>query len=90
MRLVLLIIAAVLGLLLLLLCLARVGLRVGPKPFSPYPGRTTAFKTADLPTDLPAPVSRFYKTIIGDQVPLIEPVIPCSTSTRGTSTALPD
>jgi hypothetical protein len=75
MRVVIIIIAAILGVLLLLLGLAWVGLHVRPKPFPPYPEQTPALQTVDLPTDLPAPVSRFYETIFGDQVPVIESAV---------------
>jgi hypothetical protein len=69
------IIAAIVGLLVLLVVLAWVGLHVKPKPFPPYPGQTPPLDTVDLPTDLPPPVARFYETIIGDQVPAIESAV---------------
>ncbi len=75
MRIVVIIIAAVFGLLVLLLGLAWLGLHVKPKPLPPYPEQTPPLNTTDLPTDLPAPVVRFYDTIIGDQVPVIESAV---------------
>jgi hypothetical protein len=75
MRIVVFIIAAILGLLVLLLGLAWVGLHVRPKPFPPYPQQTPALNTVDLPTGLPAPVSRFYEAIFGDQVPVVQSAI---------------
>lgn len=45
------------------------GLQVKPKPFPTYPEQTSALNTVELPVDLPAPVARYYKTIIGDQIP---------------------
>ncbi|MGB3906690.1 MAG: DUF6544 family protein, partial [Anaerolineae bacterium] len=51
------------------------GLRVKPQPFPAYSEQTPALKTVELPADLPAPVSRFYKTIIGDGVPVIESAV---------------
>jgi hypothetical protein len=51
------------------------GLQVKPKPFSPYPEKTPALRTIPLPAGLPAPVERFYKTVYGDEVPVIETVV---------------
>ncbi len=76
MRILLIIIAAIFGLLFLLLRLAWVGLHVRPKAISPYPDQTPALERVDLPRRLPSSVPRFYKTIIGDRVPLIEPAMP--------------
>jgi hypothetical protein len=44
---------------------------VKPRPFSPYPEQTPPLSTIYLPSDLPAPVARYYQTIVGDQVPVI-------------------
>ncbi len=51
------------------------GLQVQPKPFSAYPKRTPALDTVELPADLPAPVARYYETIVEDQVPVIESAV---------------
>ena len=51
------------------------GLQVKPKPFPAYPERTPALNTIELPADLPAPVARYYKTIVGDQIPVIESAV---------------
>ncbi len=51
------------------------GLRVKPKPFPPFPERTPAMETIDLPADLPPPVERFFKTIIGEKIPVIESAV---------------
>jgi hypothetical protein len=75
MRIAMIVIATIIGLLLLLLCLGWLGLRVKPKPFPPYPQQTPPINTVDLPSDLPAPVARFYKTIIGEQVPVFESAV---------------
>jgi hypothetical protein len=69
------VIASIAGLLVLLVVLAWLGLQVKPKPFPPYPEQIPPFNTLDLPADLPAPVSRFYETIIGDQIPVIESAV---------------
>ncbi len=51
------------------------GLRVQPRPFPPYPEPTPPLRTVPLPPDLPPPVARFYRTIIGDQIPVIESAV---------------
>lgn len=51
------------------------GLQVRPSPFPPHAERTPALRTVPLPVGLPAPVERFYRTVYGDQVPVIETVV---------------
>jgi hypothetical protein len=51
------------------------GLQVKPKSFPPYPHKTSEMKTVPLPAGLPAPVARFYKTIYGEAIPVIETVV---------------
>jgi hypothetical protein len=51
-----------------LVVLIVVGLRIEPKPFPPYPGSAGTFDYAPLPTDLPAPVLRFYRAVYGEEV----------------------
>ncbi|MCD6344813.1 MAG: hypothetical protein J7M17_04325, partial [Anaerolineae bacterium] len=63
------------GFLAVLAAVGWLGLQVHPKPFPAYPEQTPALNTIALPADLPAPVARFYKTIIGDQVPVIESAV---------------
>jgi hypothetical protein len=41
----------------------------------PYAEKTPALKTVPLPSGLPAPVARFYKTVYGDEIPVIETVV---------------
>jgi hypothetical protein len=69
---VILILAAVLVALLLL---GWFGLQVKPRPFPPHEARTPSLNTVPLPTDLPAPVERFYRAVYGEQVPVIETVV---------------
>ncbi len=57
--------------LIILVILAWIGLRIKPKPFPAYPQQTPPMETVALPDDLPAPVTRFYQRIFGDQVPII-------------------
>ena len=61
----------VFAILIILIILVWFGLRIKPKPFSAYPQETPAMETVPLPTDLPAPVTKFYQQIYGDQVPII-------------------
>src|SRR5689334_10509344 len=63
------------GSLVILLFLGWLGLQIKPKPFSAYPEKTPERKTIPLPSGLPAPVERFYKTVYGDEIPVIETVV---------------
>ena len=67
---------------IIILCIAAVvfflswlGLQVKPSSFSPFPEKTPALKMIPLPAGLPAPVERFYKTVYGDEIPVIETVV---------------
>ena len=68
--------------LLIILCIAAVllflgwlGLQVKPKAFLPFPEKTPSLQTVPLPAGLPAPVERFYRTVYGDEIPVIETVV---------------
>jgi hypothetical protein len=65
----------VLALLMEVAVMGWVGTRIKPVRFPAYPEPTPAMKTAALPADLPAPVARYYKEIIGDSVPVIESAV---------------
>jgi hypothetical protein len=69
------VILSTLAVLLVLGILAWLGLRVRPRPFPPYPEQTPTRNTAELPGNLPEPVSRFYETILGDRIPIIESAV---------------
>jgi hypothetical protein len=58
-----------------LLFLGWLGFQVKPKSFDPYPENTPELKTVPVPVGLPAPVERFYKTIYGDTIPVIDTVV---------------
>ena len=58
-----------------LFVLGWLGLQIKPKPFSAYPEKTPELKTIPLPQGLPAPVERFYKTVYGENIPVIETVV---------------
>jgi hypothetical protein len=61
--------------LVIVILLGWLGLQIKPRSFSPYPEKTPALKTLPLPKGLPAPVERFYKTVYGDELPIIETVV---------------
>jgi len=59
---------------LVLLC--YLGLQVQPQSFQEYPVITTPkLETVPLPVGLPAPVERFYRTVYGEEIPVIETVV---------------
>ena len=51
--------------------LGWVGLQIKPRPFASYPASASELETVPLPEGLPAPVARFYRTLYGEQVPVI-------------------
>lgn len=63
------------ALLILLILLGWLGLQIKPRPFSPYLEKTPTLKTIPLPAGLPAPVEHFYKTVYGDEIPVIETAV---------------
>ena len=65
----------ILGILALLIFLGWLGLQIKPKPFASHPEKTPQLQTIPLPGGLPAPVERFYKTVYGDQVPVLETAV---------------
>jgi hypothetical protein len=75
MRMAPIVILASIALALLLAILAWSGLRTKPRPFPTYRGQTPALETVPLAADPPAPVSRFYATIMGDRIPVIESAV---------------
>ena len=58
-----------------ILVLAWLGLQVNPQPFPPYAEQSPELQTVPLPAGLPAPVERFYRTVYGDRVPVIETAV---------------
>jgi hypothetical protein len=66
---------AVLDLIILVPLVLAWGLRVQPQPFAAFP-QTTQMETAvPLPSDLPAPVARYYQAMMGDEVPVVETAV---------------
>ena len=57
-----------------------IGLRIPPRPFAPVSEPTSGFRMVPLPDDLPAPVARYYRAILGEQMPVIDSAV---ISTRG-------
>ncbi len=51
------------------------GLQVRPQPFAPYPQQPGPLETRPLPAGLPAPVERFYRSLYGEEIPVIETVV---------------
>lgn len=69
---IILIVACLLALLFLI---GWLGFQIKPAPFLPYPEQTPPLKTVPLPNGLPAPVERFYRTVYGEEIPVIETVV---------------
>ena len=63
------------AILIVVILLGWLGLQIKPAPFSPYPEKTTALRTIPLPAGLPAPVERFYQTVYGEQIPVVESAV---------------
>ena len=51
------------------------GLQIKPQAFPAYPENAGQLKTVPLPAGLPAPVERFYRTVYGGEIPVIETVV---------------
>lgn len=54
---------------------AWVGLQIKPAAFEPLHASAPPLEFTPLPDNLPAPVERFYKTISGDQVPVVRTAV---------------
>lgn len=69
------------GSLLAIGLLGWLGLQIQPRSFPvylanvPHPANTSPVETMPLPTGLPAPVERFYRTVYGEEVPVIETAV---------------
>lgn len=58
-----------------LVVLIWIGLRIAPRSFADFPQPSGSSKTQPLPAGLPAPVERFYRTVYGDAIPVIESAV---------------
>lgn len=67
--------SVIVGVLVVLAAIGWLGLQVKPNPFPAYLEQTPVLKTVELPADLPAPVARYYETIMGEQVTVIESAV---------------
>lgn len=63
------------GILAVLFFIAWLGLQIKPASFPPYPEQSQILKTIPLPGGLPAPVDRFYRTVYGSNIPVIETAV---------------
>lgn len=53
-----------------------IGLSITPAPFESFPQSSSApDETIPLPDGLPAPVERFYRTVYGDEIPVIQSAV---------------
>jgi hypothetical protein len=55
--------------------LGWLGLQIQPQSFPVYPDKTPQLKTVPLPAGLPLPVERFYHSVYGEEIPVIETVV---------------
>ncbi len=55
--------------------LVWLGVSIKPAPFPHFGGMSVDRGAVPLPTGLPIPVERFYRTVYGDEVPVIETVV---------------
>lgn len=55
--------------------LGWLGIQIRPKPFSSFFEEQQTLKTVAIPEGLPSPVERFYSTIYGNEIPVIETVV---------------
>jgi Family of unknown function (DUF6544) len=65
----------IVAILTFIIAILWLGLQVKPKSFAPYPKASQPLEIIPLPTDLPVPVERFYRTVYGDAVPVIKTVV---------------
>lgn len=65
----------ILSILAVVALIGWLGLQIKPKPFFAHPETTPELKTIPIPSDLPAPVERFYKTLYGAEIPVIETAV---------------
>lgn len=69
------IILAVVCVLAVLSFTAWLGLKVKPQSFARFEGSPPKTKSIALPAGLPAPVERFYRTVYGERIPVIETAV---------------
>jgi len=65
----------VVSILAILILLGWLGLQIKAVPFQPYPKQPPEPEFIPLPDGLPTPVERFYKTVYGDEIPVIKTAV---------------
>lgn len=65
----------IVGIVIAVALLVWLGLQIQPQSFSAYPETAPHLITMPLPTGLPEPVNRFYHSVYGDEIPVIETVV---------------
>jgi hypothetical protein len=65
----------VVSILAILILLGWLGLQIKAVPFQPYPEQPPEPEFIPLPDGLPASVERFYKTVYGDEIPVIKTAV---------------
>lgn len=65
----------VVSIIVVLFLLGWIGLHVKPQPFSMPALSQAGQKSVPIPDGLPAPVERFYRTVYGDEMPVIDTVV---------------
>ena len=69
------IVLVIVGIVIVIALLGWLGLQIQPQSFPAYPDKTSQLQTVPLPAGLPAPVERFYHTLYGEEIPMIETVV---------------
>lgn len=64
-----------LGVIAFLILIVWIGTKINPKPFSPYSHNNQNSGSFPIPDDLPEPVDKFYKTLYGEDIPVIDSFI---------------
>lgn len=65
----------IVSILVLLILIVFLGLKIQPRAFPPFTFATSEINTVPLPDNLPAPVTRFYSTLYGNEIPLINSTV---------------
>jgi hypothetical protein len=69
------IIVILIGAISALVLLGWLGFKILPAPFPPFAGGSSSLERVPLPAGLPEPVDRYYRTVYGDTVPVIESTV---------------
>ena len=58
-----------------LLLIGYIGLQVKPAPYAAFTEPPGKLETVPLPAGLPAPVTRFYRKLYGERIPVIRSAV---------------